>query len=40
MNKHLCMPVTAALTLGMMSLGGAHAFASDTGEPADEHSLG
>ena len=40
MKKHLCMPVTAALTLGMMSLGGAHAFASDTGEPADEHSLG
>ena len=40
MKKHLCMPVTAALTLGMMSLGGAHVFASDTGAPADEHSLG
>ena len=40
MKKHLCMPVTAALTLGVMSLGGVHAFASDTSEPADEHSLG
>ena len=40
MKKNLRMAVTAALTLGVVSLGGVQAFAADEDRTADEHMLG
>ena len=40
MKKNLRMAVTAALTLGVVSLGGVQAFAADEDRTADEHMHG